>query len=121
MTYFVLLFCDLKILIFDVYGYLALVNVTTKFDNHAFPCKFPYSMMFHYFNNLLNISMIFKKVLFDDFNSMLLSSLFLRTLLFWNIYLPYLYEKNYFSLILSVIGVHHLNQIENNLRFKWFI
>ena len=43
-----------------------------KFDDTT---KFRNSMMFIFLNNLLNISMIFKKVLFDDFDSMLLSSL----------------------------------------------
>ena len=37
--------------------------------------KFRDSMMFNFLNNLLNISMIFKEVLFDDFDMMLLSSL----------------------------------------------
>ena len=32
-------------------------------------------MMFNFLNNLLNIPMIFEKVLFNDFDSMLLSSL----------------------------------------------
>ena len=32
-------------------------------------------MMFNFFDNLLNISMIFKQVLFNDFDLMLLSSL----------------------------------------------
>ena len=37
--------------------------------------KFRDSMMFNFLNNLLNILMIFKSVLFDDFYSMLLSRL----------------------------------------------
>ena len=40
--------------------------------------KFCDSMMFNFLNNLLNISMIFQKVLFDDFHSMLLSSLYIN-------------------------------------------
>ena len=42
------------------------VDVTTKF---------PGLVMFIFYNNFLNISMIFNYLLFDDFDSMLLSCL----------------------------------------------
>ena len=54
-------------------------------------------MMFNFLNNLLNISMIFKYALFDDFDSMLLSSLTTKARIFLTFS-----EKNYKAEILLV-------------------
>ena len=51
------------------------VNLIWPFFQVDFTTKFCDSMMFNLMNNLLNILMIFKNILFNDFHLMLLSSL----------------------------------------------